>query len=397
MVPRVVIVGGGAGGTILANTLDPHRFEVTVVAGSLDHLFQPALLYIAFANAKTRAVRDESRLLKAHVKLVRGTVSAVDFIGHVVTTTSGERLEYDYVVLATGMTTAPSQIPGLAEVTEEFGDYHSTLSQAHKLWSKIDSFTGGTIAIGQSSPIIKCPPSPLEGAFLAEELLSKRGLKGESHIVFFTPYPRAYSAQPMNDVVEPLMTKRGIEIRTFFDVDRVDPKTRTISSIEGDEIAYDLPIIVPPFVGSAIAYEPASSVNEDRFVITDQRTLRVKGVEDAFAIGDGTNLPTSKAGVGAHLEAKVVADALMGHPATFAGRTHCPFDVGYGQGTFVIGSYDAPVVKYRPTRLKRLMKMGFEKIYWISLRGTLEPVFTAYFALTAPKPADSPDSTSIVP
>ena len=75
--------------------------------------------------------------------------------------------------------------------------------------------------------------------------------------MFFSPYPRAYPAEPMNEIVEPILRARGIEIFTFFDVDRIDPATRTIYSIEGDQIQYDLPIIIPPFVGADIAYEPA--------------------------------------------------------------------------------------------------------------------------------------------
>jgi len=392
MAERVLIVGGGAGGTILANSLDPGRFEVTVLADSLVHLFQPALLYIAFSGAHPRATRDERKLLRRHVRLVHDAVTKVDLVHKVVTTASGALFEYDAIVIATGMTPDPSQIPGLAEVDTHFGDYHTDLPQAKKLWSSLQAFEGGTIAVGQSSPIVKCPPSPLEGAFLAEELVTKRGLKGKTRMVFFTPYPRAYPSAPMNEVVEPIMRGRGIEIMEFFDVDRIDPETRTIRSIEGDEIVYDLPIVIPPFAGADIAYEPADVVDQDRFLVTDKETLQIKGADRAFAIGDGSNLPTSKAGVGAHLEAKAVAMALAGHPVRFAGRTHCPFDVGYGRGTFVIGSYDAPVEKARPTRVKRLMKMAFEWIYWISLRGAIEPVFTVYFRLTAPKPAPAPPS-----
>ena len=119
---------------------------------------------------------------------------------------------------------------------------------------------------------------------------------------------------------------------------------------------------------------------------TDKQTLRIQGFDNVFAIGDGTNLPTSKSGVGAHLEAKVVASMLAGKPAAFGGRTHCPVDLAYGKGTFVIGSYDAPVVKLQPSRLNHLMKMMFGRIYWISLRGLLEPMFDVFFKLTAPKP-----------
>ena len=387
MTERVLIVGGGSGGTLLANTLDRHRFEVTVLSASVDHLFQPALLYVAFRGARTNMVRPERRLLDRHVVLVEDAATHVDLGARRVTTAGGAELDYDYVVIATGMRTDPAQIPGLAELGAQYGDYHSSPAQASKLWSRLNAFGGGTIALGQASPIIKCPPSPLEGVLLAEELLARRGLRDRTRVVFFTPYPRPYPAEPMSRIVEPILEERGIEVMTFFDLDRIDLAARTMSSIEGDEISYDLPIVIPPFVGADIAYEPVGVVDQDGFVVVDKQTLRIAGAENAFAIGDGTNLPTSKAGVGAHLEAMVVAKALARKPATFGGRTHCPFDMGHGRGTFVIGSYEAPVRRYRPTRLKRLMKMAFERIYWLSLRGVLEPVFDRYFKLTEPTPA----------
>lgn len=101
-----------------------------------------------------------------------------------------------------------------------------------------------------------------------------------------------------------------------------------------------------------------------------------------FAIGDSTNLPTSKSGVGAHLEARVVAKELAGRPATFNRRTHTARWLAYGKGTFVMGTYDTPTVRYPPTRLKHLMKLMFGRLYWMSLKGWLEPMF-----LTAPEPA----------
>ncbi len=381
---RIVVLGGGTGGTMLANSLDRRRFETTLVTASTTHLFQPGLLYVAFKNAGTPLVRDERGLLARHVHLVHDTVTSVDLTHQLVETAGGSRLAYDRLVVATGIQTDPSGIPGLADVVGRVGDYHSTVSQARLLWQSLDRFRGGTIALGQTTPICKCPPSPIEGILLADELLRRRGLRERSRLVFFTPYPRPYPAEPMNHVVEPILKERGIEVATFFDVDRIDPESFTLTSIEGDVIECDLPILVPPFTGAPIAYEPAGVLDESRFVRTDPRTLRVRGTGTAFAIGDATSLPTSKSGVGAHLEAQVVARTLRGSPATFAGRTHCPFDLAHGRGTFVAGTYDAPVVPSPPSRLKHVMKATFARLYWLSLRGTLDPALDLYFRLTDP-------------
>lgn len=382
---RVIIAGGGTGGTMLANTLDRRTFDVTVISESLDHMFQPSLLYVAFRHMKPAIVRGERGLLGKHVHLLEARVTAIDLDQRTVTVRDGKQYSYDHVVIATGIRTDPGQIPGLPRINSQFGDYHSTIEQAQKLWANLDAFNGGTIVLGQTSPICKCPPSPIEGILLVDSLLRKRHLREKCKLVFFTPYPRAYPAEGINDIVEPILKERGIEIMTFFDVDAIDPEKRTITSIEGETITYDLPILIPPFAGAEIAYSPARAADANRLVVTDKATLNLAGYDNAFAIGDATNVPTSKAGVAAHLEAKVVVARLSGKDARFDGRTNCPMDLGDGRGTFVIGSYRAPVIRYRPNRLKHAMKIMMAKIYWISLRGILEPIFDLYFRCTSPE------------
>ena len=192
---RVLIVGGGTGGTMLANRLDKHRFAVTLVSASAEHMFQPDLLYVATANLQRDILREERRLLARGVRFVNEKVTRVNLETSLVETEPGSHYEYDRLVLATGVHTVPSQIPGLSEVNERFGDYHSSVAQAKKLWSCLDAFSGGTIVLGQSSPICVCPPSPVEGILQIDRLLRQRGLREKSRLVFFTPYPARLSGR----------------------------------------------------------------------------------------------------------------------------------------------------------------------------------------------------------
>jgi len=80
-----------------------------------------------------------------------------------------------------------------------------------------------------------------------------------------------------------------------------------------------------------------------------------------------------------------LSDRAAPEPVEGAPRLPRLFDLAYGQGTFVVGSYTAPVVRYAPSRVKHLMKMMMAYIYWLSLRGVFEPVFDWYFAFTAPE------------
>lgn len=381
---KVLIIGGGGGGLILANHLDTKKFDVTVIDKSANHYYQPWFLYVAFKGSKRKIDRPIASLLKPGVKFVNDEITEINLDEKKVYGARKGIYTYDYIAIATGTSPDPDSIPGLREIYNEYGDYHTSIENSMKLWQHVNSFKGGTIAIGQASPTVKCPPSLLEGAFLLEEHLREKGLKEKSRIVFFTPFPRAYSAEPMDRVVEPMVKERGIEVMTFFDADSIDVQNKEIKSIEGDTIKYDLPIIVSPHKGTKIKILPEKVKDEDGFIKSDKFTMRIEGYDNAFALGDCNNLPTSKTGVTAHLEAMAIADIMQGVQSQFSGRINCPFDTAYGKATFVIADYKNPVVPYPPTRIKHFMKMSMARIYWMTLKGTADPIFEYFFSYTNP-------------
>ncbi len=382
---KVLIIGGGGGGLILANHLDTNEYDVTVVDKSDLHFYQPWFLYIAFKGSKRKISRPIGELVKPGVNFVKDEINAVNLDERKVYGTKKGIYNYDYLAIATGTSPDPDSIPGLRQIYDEYGDYHTSVWNSEKLWSHVSKFKGGTIAIGQASPTCKCPPSLLEGAFLLEEHLRKVGLKEKSKIVFFTPFQRAYPAEPMNKVVEPFVKERGIEVMPFFDVDTIDVQNKTINSLEGDSLKYDLPVIVPPCKGPKLKIVPETVQDEDRFIKADKKYMKITGYDDAFAIGDCNTLPTSKTGVTAHLEAMAVSEIIQGRYAEFNGRINCPFDTAYGKATFVIADYNNPVVPYPPTKVKHLMKMSMARIYWMTLMGTADPIFDQFFNYTRPE------------
>ncbi len=225
------------------------------------------------------------------MRFLHDSATAVDLVAHSVRTRSGGRHDDETLVSANGIRTDASQIPGLAEVNAVVGDYHSSVTNTHRLWASLDAFSGGTIALGQASPICKCPPSPIEGILHADRLLRGRGLRDKMRLVLFTPYPRASPSPAVDEVVEPILKQREIEVMTFFDVERIDAATRRTTSIAGDRIECDLFLVIPPFVGGDIAYNPPEDQSPEPLVATDRETLRVRGTAAAFAIGDAADMP----------------------------------------------------------------------------------------------------------
>lgn len=390
---NVVVVGGGTGGTLAANLLAKELHEdirtghvnVHLVSGAQTHIFQPGYLHVAFKNQNPKEiVRSEETLLSREVHRITEDAAKLDLAAKEVALVSGEKLGYDYLIIATGSIPNPDAIPGLKEASLNF---HTSPEESRKIWNAIEQFEGGHVVIGIAGVPHKCPPSPNEAAFLIDDYFRDRKKRDKVTLTFLTPYPRPYPAEPMSKVVEPRFQKRGIDLVTFFNVESVDPAKREIYSLEGESLSYDLLILVPPHRGADVVLK--SGIGDvDGWIPTDKNTMRIQGHEDAYAIGDATNIPVSKTGVTAHLEAIVAANNILSSIREsrklfrYNGRINCPFEMGSGKASFVVGSYSMPVKEIQPSRIKYAMKKAFAGFYWRTLSGKWDWLLNAYFGKT---------------
>jgi sulfide:quinone oxidoreductase len=390
---KILIVGGGTGGTLAANLLakqfaveiTDNDVEVTLVTGSRFHVFQPGLLEVAFeGKAPDSIIREEQPLVNKKVSYVQEKVERIDLKEQQVFLADGKKLDYDYVILSTGSVPNPDSIPGLRSASLNF---HTSTMESQRIWEALEHFEKGRIVVGIAGVPHKCPPSPNEATFLLDDYLRKTGRREHVSLKFVTPYPRPYPAEPMSKVVEPLFQERGIDVVTFFNLESVDPVKKELYSLEGDTVEYDLLIMVPPHRGADVIVKSGIG-DSDGWIPTDKQTMRVIGFDNAYAIGDCTNIPVSKTGVTAHLEAKVAVNNIMsmineeGKLHKYTGRINCPFEMGKGKAAFVVGSYDTPVKQIEPSRLRHMMKKGFERVYWRSLSGNLDWLLDLYFGVT---------------
>ena len=390
---NIVVVGGGSGGTLSANLLakqlgnkiNAGRVQVHLVLGSHEHIFQPGYLRVAFVGQDpTEIVREERSLVNQNVHLVEDRAERIDLKSQVVTLASRVKLHYDYLIIATGSVPNPKAIPGFSEAALNF---HTSPEESRKIWNVIQQFDGGHVVVGIAGVPHKCPPSPNEAAFLMDDYFRKGGMRDKVKLTFLTPYPRPYPAEPMSRVVEPLFKERGIEVVTFFNVESVDPAKKEIYSLEGESPSYDLLIMVPPHRGADVVIESGIG-DADRWIPADKNTMRITGYENAYAIGDATNIPVSKTGVTAHLQAITVTDNILSAIRQrkklykYNGRINCPFEMGSGKAAFVVGSYDMPVKEIHPSRIRYMMKKAFATSYWRTLSGSFDWLFGLYFGKT---------------
>ncbi len=228
---RVVVLGGGVGGTLAANLIARklkgpiarQEARVTVVDATGRHTYQPGYMYIAMGNEKPdRLVRSEKSLLDGNVDLVVDKVARVDTAAQAVELASGETLRYDQLVIATGSRIMPELTEGFDTEAHHF----YTPGAAAKLRKALDAFQGGRIVIGIAGIPYKCPPAPLEVAFLIESELRARGLREKSEITFLSPINRAFTIESVSEMVTPIFEQKGIHLELLAGIAQIDPSAR---------------------------------------------------------------------------------------------------------------------------------------------------------------------------
>jgi sulfide:quinone oxidoreductase len=370
---RIVILGGGTGGTLAANLLarklKRSEAQILVVSASQRHLYQPGWLYVPFGKQDPRKLsRPERQLLNRRVSLAHGNVSALDVERKVVTLDGERHISYDYLIIATGSTPTPEDVPGLVE-----GGHHFYTEQAAwRLHAALEEFAGGRIVVGVGGLPYKCPVAPLEFTFLLEEFLTRRGLRDKTELTYTFPLNRVFTIESVAEVAQPMLEARGVRIETFFNLDEVLPAEKIARSLEGTDLPYDLLVMVPPHRGAGFL-QGHPIADPQGWVTTDRASLRVKGCADAWAIGDATDLPISKAGSTAHFEAPVVVEQIVAtirgtevdpRHATYEGHVMCFLEAGYDKASLLDFDYErAPQVR-EPNAIVHWQKMAFNKAYW---------------------------------
>ena len=375
---RIVILGGGVGGTLTANLLvkklrarlDRGEVEIVVVDATGQHVYQPGFMYIAMGGERAANLsRPERSLLDKRVRLVVGEVARVDEPTQTVTLTDGLSLGYDHLVLATGSRIVPEAIEHFDAEAQHF----YSAEAAARLRVALDKFDGGRIVIGIAGMPYKCPPAPLEVAFLIEAELRERGLREKTELHFCSPIGRAFTIESVSDMATPILAEKGIELHTFFNVETIDPVAKTVLSLEGEELGYDLLILVPPHKGQQFLMDSGLAPAPGGWLPTDRITLQVGGRPNVYALGDATDLPLSKAGSTAHFEAPVVTERIVaaiegrapaGKHADYVGKVMCFFEIGDGKGTLLQFDYAHPPKPPKPNRIWHLGKIVFNKTYW---------------------------------
>ncbi|MEW8460623.1 MAG: FAD/NAD(P)-binding oxidoreductase [Candidatus Thiodiazotropha endolucinida] len=376
---RILVVGGGCGGTILANNLARRlaseirnrKVRLTLLSASDKHMYQPGLLYVAFGQMMPDELyRDQESLLEPSIEFYVDPVEAFHLDQNKVTTKSGKTHEYDVMVIATGSRIVPEEVPGLVEGSETFYSEEAAV----KMFKRLREFEGGKVAIVVGVPH-KCPIAPVEVTFSLHDYFKMRGIRDKVHIKYHYPIGRIHTIENVAKWAKPEFDRIGVEYETLFNVKEVDVENQVVKSEEGTETAYDLLISIAPHRGMPVIER--DKMGDGGWIPTDRYKLTMEGYDNVYVLGDTTNLPVSKTGSAAHFEAEVVAENIasiikIGTPVRdYDGKVYCFIEAGHDRATYAMFNYENPPDLKAPNKSMHWFKMSYNKMYWTSVRGLL--------------------------
>jgi sulfide:quinone oxidoreductase len=385
---RIVILGAGTGGSLTANRLRkalPRSTEIVVVDRDDEHVYQPGLLFVPFGLADPASiVRRRSRQLRSGIDFRIAEVGRVDVEGSTVHLGDGTELGYDVLVVASGAELAPEETDGMIGPgwgTRVFTFY--TLEGAAGLRRALANFKAGRLVVSFVDLPIKCPVAPLEFCFLADWYLRRRGARDRVDLRFVTPLDAAFTKPVAAAHLSGLLERKGIGIETEFATGEVDGAGGRLLSWDEREVPFDLLVTVPLHSGAAFVADSPGLGDDLGFVSTDPATLQTRAAANVFALGDATDLPTSKAGSVTHFEGETLVENVLRHldgrplAATFDGHANCFVETGDGKALLIDFNYTheplpgrfpaprlGPLPLMRESRINHLGKLMFPWVYW---------------------------------
>ncbi|GGD21825.1 NAD(P)/FAD-dependent oxidoreductase [Sinisalibacter lacisalsi] len=396
---RIVIIGAGAAGTAIANRLVDRLdgAEITLVDGRKQHLYQPGLSLVAAGLKPAGYVTSQTTdWLPSGVTLVAERAAGIDPEAKIVSTEGGQKLAYDYLIVAPGLVLDYDAIEGfsLDMVGQNgIGSLYAGPEYAAKTWDAAQKFTeeGGVALMMRPETEMKCAGAPLKHAFLIDDIARRTVGEGKYEINYAAPQGALFGVPIVAEKVRMLFDDRGISSHmghTMKSVD-ADRKRATFETKVGDkvstvELPYDYLHVIPPQRAPDMIRESGLSWSDrwvdQGWVECDPQTMRHRRYPEIFALGDVAGVPKGKTAASVKFQVPVVEDHLVAAiegkegTATYDGYTSCPLITRVGRAMLIEFDYKNNLVPSFPGVIAPLEELW---ISWLMKEIALKATYNA--------------------
>ena len=311
---RVVVVGGGFGGTTAARYLRMWggNIDVTLVERNASFVSCPiSNLVVGGFKGMADISRSYDGLTALGVKVVQGDVTGIDAAGKKVRLAGGQELAYDRLILSPGIDFMTDQVGGLAAALDSGRIQHSwkagpqTVALRKQLTDMAD---GGVYAISIPKVPYRCPPGPYERACMVAAYFKQA--KPRSKVLVLDANPEVQSKKALFERAFTQHYKGILEYRANAELKEV---AGTVAKLEFEDVKADVLNVVPPQRAADLA-RSAGLVNvNNRWVGVNWLTMESAVAPGIHVLSDATfSAPLMpKSGHMANQHAKVAAAAVI--------------------------------------------------------------------------------------
>ena len=393
---RIVIAGSGLGGIAVANRLSKmlDGAKITIVDRKEEHNYQPGYTLVATGVWPVDKVRDRNADFQpAGVEWVKDMVAGFDPAANTVVTAGGQRIPYDFLVVATGVHLDYAQIEGMdvgAIGSNGLASVYPSPQAAQATWAAMQAFTakGGNAVMTLPATPLKCAGAPLKMSFMLRDRLFKAGTLGASKISFQSALGNVFGVKVVNDNVLDRWKALGIDVEFSRKLTAIDIGARraTFVSPEGEkqEMPYDFIHVVPPMRAPDAVKNSDLAWKEGPFAAggwleVDKATLQHRRYPNVFGIGDINGTPRGKTAATVKKSAPLVAhnlvEVIAGRKAdeAFDGYTSCPLITREGSAMLIEFDYEGRLTPSLPM----IEPLNDSFFAWLMKYRMLKPAYMA--------------------
>lgn len=393
---RIVIVGGGAAGLAsasrLSDALDGAR--ITIIDGRKAHYYQPGFTLIAAGLKPASYVVSETKdYIPRNVEWISEPVAEIDPEANRVVTETGRALDYDYLIVAAGLSLDYAAIEGMETDRigkDGLGSIYAGPEAAAATWGAMSAFAerGGVGLFGRPSTEMKCAGAPLKYTFLTDDSLRRRGARGKAELIYTAHNRALFSVPIVSEKVRMLFQDRGVAMRYSHVLSGIDlgRKIARYDTPDGRvDIPYDFINVVPPMRAPAIVRNSPLPWQDgvwaaDGWMEVDRATLRHARYANVFGVGDVAGVPKGKTAASVKWQVPVAVDHIVADIAgtqsdsQYDGYTSCPLITRYGRAMLVEFDYNDNLTPSFPGVIAPLEELW---ITWVMKTIALKPTYLA--------------------
>lgn len=359
---HVVVVGSGLAGLGLVNRLRKQLkgAKITLLDAKKVHHYQPGFTLIATGIWPMEKVSDtNAELIPSGVEWIQEMAGEFRPDSNQVVTESGQVLDYDYLVVATGLHLDYDQIEGMdinRIGSHGLASVYPSPELAMATWKAMDEFRnkGGKALMTLPHTPIKCAGAPLKMTFMLDNRLREAGKRGDASIDFHSAITSVFSVPVINQEVLDRWKAQDIPVHfqsKLVAID-IDARKATFEQAGGEQIVedYDFIHIPPPMRAPDAVKNSPLAVQEGPMAAggwleVDPGTLQHKRYPNVFGCGDINGTAKGKTAATVKKSVPLVVNNLMSvmqdrEPTEiFDGYTSCPLLVREGAALLVEFDY----------------------------------------------------------